>query len=105
METVRAFSTRSFSLISTTSCSVPYLEIAEIIYGSPGGQGKGNLCIVDIYGLCVLPVPHVSGCLGSEVAEDEQEQLVIVPLVGEVASEIFLHRLHDRVLLSVDESL
>ena len=92
-------------MISTTSCSVPYLQIADIIYYSAGEQGKSNLCVVDIQCLCILPVPHVSGCLGSEVAEDEQEQLVVVPLVGEVASEILLHRLHDGVLLSVDEAL
>ena len=52
-----------------------------------------------------LPVPHVSCCLRSKVAEDEQEQLVVVPLVGEVPGEILLHRLHDGVLLRVDEAL
>ena len=42
-----------------------------------------------------LPVPHVRGGLGGEVAEDEQKQLVIVPLVGEVARKVLPHRLHD----------
>ena len=49
MEIVRAFSTRSFSLISTTSCSVPYLKMAEIIHTCPGGGQEKVIYVLWIF--------------------------------------------------------
>ena len=92
--------------------------MADIIYICPDRQEKEYLSLIftlpfyknllwivdEIYNP-LLPVPHVSGGLGGQVAEDEQEQLVVVPLVGEIAREVLPHRLHDWVLLGVDEAL
>ena len=52
-----------------------------------------------------VSVPHVDGRLLRELPQDEEQQLVVVALERQVASEAALHRLHHRVLLSVDERL
>ena len=70
------------------------------------------------------PVPHVGGGLAGQAAQHEQQQLVVVALVGQIPAQIVqnkslailetnpdrpaevpLHVLHDRVLLGVDEGL
>ena len=52
-----------------------------------------------------LPVPHVGGSFTGQVPQDEEKQLVVVSLVGQVSGKVLLHGLHDGVLLRVDEGL
>jgi len=53
--------------------------------------------------LGAVPVPHVDGRFLGQLTEDEEEELVVVSLEGQVPGEAPLHRLHHRVLLGVDE--
>ena len=55
--------------------------------------------------LGAVPVPHVDGRLLGQLTQDEEQQLVVVALEGQVPGEVALHRLHDRILLGVDERL
>ena len=51
-----------------------------------------------------VSVSHVNGSLLRKLTQDEEKEFVVVPLEGEVARETLLHRLHDGVLLRVDEA-
>merc|ERR1719151_582170 len=55
--------------------------------------------------VCAVPVAHVCGSFIGKAAEDEQQELVVVPLVGKVPVEVPLHVLHHAVLLGVNERL
>ena len=94
MEICLAFSTRSFSLISTTSCSVPYLE-----------ERYNKYHTIKASPVTLLPVPHVDCGLGGQVAKNEEQEFIVVSLVGQISGECLLHGLHDGVLLRVDEAL
>ena len=53
----------------------------------------------------MLPVPHVDCGLGGQVAKNEEQEFIVIPLVGQISGEGLLHGLHDGVLLRVDEAL
>ena len=53
----------------------------------------------------MLPVPHVDCGLGGQVAKNEEQEFIVVSLVGQISGEGLLHGLHDGVLLRVDEAL
>ena len=96
MEICLAFSTRSFSLISTTSCSVPYLKESH---------DKYHTLSIKASPVILIPVPHVDCGLGGQVAKNEEQEFIVVSLVGQISGEGLLHGLHDGVLLRVDEAL
>lgn len=50
-----------------------------------------------------VSVPQVDGRLLRQLAKDEKKQFVVVFLERQVPGEVALHRLHDGVLLGVDE--
>ena len=62
-------------------------------------------CASTVLTKAAVSVPHVERGLLGELPQDEEQQLVVVPLEGQVLVERPPHRLHDGVLLRVDERL
>ena len=93
----RTFSMRSFSGTSMTSWSVPYLNIEVGNIDKNQSVNSAHQCEAQNLVECwewedkdtdKTPVAHVSRGLVGQPTEDEEQQLIVVPLVGKVPGYI-----------------